>query len=177
MSSFVFPPHVDIWFVAGVILFVFGLIAILRPSLVRKYGIGRRAMGLRLLALALGAVLVIAGFLAATPETYLPNPVPSTVQSLSVGQGVYLNNCAACHGADARGGGPQAGTTAVRPPALAGPGSHLGQHTDGDLHYFIGNGLQGGMPAWADRLSDDEIWSVINYLRSIQAEPAPTQMP
>jgi putative ABC transport system permease protein len=98
----------------------------------------------------------------------LPNPIAPTVQSLEIGRQVYLNNCSACHGADARGGGPQAGTTEVRPPPLTGPGSHLGDHTDGDLHWQISNGMTSGMPAWAGVLTDDEIWHVVNYLRSLQ---------
>jgi mono/diheme cytochrome c family protein len=168
VSSFVFPPHIDIWFICGCVLLAFGVVALVRPAWIGRFNLGRRLLALRLPAVVVGAVLVVAGFLAATPETYLPNPVPSTVQSLAVGRDVYLNNCSACHGADARGGGPQAGTTPVRPPSLAGPGSHLGDHTDGDLHYTIVSGLPGGMPAWAGQLSDEEVWSVINYLRSLQ---------
>jgi putative copper resistance protein D len=120
---------------------------------------------------AVGVVMTLSGFFAATPQTQLANPIPATVDSISAGEEVYLNTCAACHGVDARGGGPQSGTTRVRPPALVGPGSHLGQHTDGDLHYFIGNGLPGGMPAWANRLTDDEIWNVINFLRDLHSAP------
>jgi len=58
----------------------------------------------------------------------------------------------------------------VAPPALTGPRSHLGEHTDGDLHYWIANGLPGGMPAWVGTLSDEEIWHVINYLRGLQED-------
>jgi mono/diheme cytochrome c family protein len=98
-----------------------------------------------------------------------------TVDSIAAGSGVYLNNCAVCHGVAARGNGSEAGTTAVRPPALTGPESHLTQHSDGDLHYWIGHGLTGGMPAWAAQLSDTQIWDVIDYLRSLNgATPAPS---
>ena len=58
----------------------------------------------------------------------------------------------------------------MAPPALTGPRSHLGEHTDGDLHYWIANGLPGGMPAWVGTLSDEEIWHVINYLRGLQED-------
>ena len=133
---------------------------------------------LRIPAGLVGVILVTSGVLPsqpATPDSALTNPVPLTVDSIAAGAGVYLNSCAVCHGVDARGNGSQAGTTAVRPPALTGPGSHLTQHSEGDLHYWIGHGLTGGMPAWAGKLTDTEIWQVIDYLRSLGgAVPSPT---
>lgn len=33
-------------------------------------------------------------------------------------------------------------------------------------------GMLGAMPAWAERLSEDEIWHVINFLRDLQEEGA-----
>jgi mono/diheme cytochrome c family protein len=101
----------------------------------------------------------------ATPDP--TNPTSPTVDSIARGRQAYLNNCAACHGAEARGGGPMAGTTQVPPPALTGPSSHLGVHSDGELFRIIGNGLPGGMPSWAGKLSEREIWDVINFLRSL----------
>lgn len=164
-----FPPTIDLPFLVGVIALVAAGLAFFAPSALRRSALGRTLISLRLPALALGAVLVVAGFFTPTPETRLPNPIPRTVDSISVGRDVYLSNCSACHGADARGGGPLADTTPVRPPALAGPGSHLGQHTDGDLHYLIANGTSTGMPAWAGTLTDEQIWHVINFLRDLDA--------
>ena len=135
---------------------------------------------LRFPAGIVGIILVVSALLPsqpATPESALANPVPLTVDSIAAGGDVYLNNCAVCHGVDARGNGSLAGTTAVRPPALTGPGSHLTQHSDGDLHYWIGNGLTGGMPAWAGKLTDLEIWQVIDYLRSLNGAPLASPTP
>ena len=72
------------------------------------------------------------------------------------------------------GGGPLAGTTQVQPPSLK---AHLQQHTDGDLYYWISNGLPGGMPAWSTSISETDRWNLVNYLRSINgvgptAEPS-----
>jgi mono/diheme cytochrome c family protein len=166
--SFVFPPIVDLPLIVGLIALVMGAAGFVGPARYRGTTLVRTIRLLRLPALAVGFVLTLSAFFAATPTTRLPNPIAPTVQSLEIGRQVYLNNCSACHGADARGGGPQAGTTAVRPPPLTGPGSHLGDHTDGDLHWQISNGTTTGMPAWAGVLTDDEIWHVVNYLRSLQ---------
>jgi mono/diheme cytochrome c family protein len=100
-----------------------------------------------------------------TPDSGRPNPVPVTEESVSAGADLFATHCAACHGADARGGGPQAGTTPVRPPSLVS--DHLRAHTDGDLFYWITNGLPGGMPAWGDALSEQERWQIVNFLRSL----------
>lgn len=165
----VFPPTIDLPFLVGLCFLVAAIAAFAFPAVLRRTSLGRTLVALRLPAVAVGAILTVSAFFAATPETRLPTPIPRTVDSISIGRDVYLNNCTACHGADARGGGPLADTTPVRAPALTGPGSHLGQHTDGDLHYVIANGLPGGMPAWAGQLTDEQIWHVINFLRDLEA--------
>ena len=62
------------------------------------------------------------------------------------------------------------GPGSLVPPSLL---AHLGQHSDGDLFYWITNGMPGGMPAWASKLSETDRWNLINYLRAINgAKPA-----
>jgi mono/diheme cytochrome c family protein len=43
-----------------------------------------------------------------------------------------------------------------------------GVHTDGELFYWVSYGFAGSaMPAWKDRgLTEEQIWSVINYARA-----------
>ncbi len=114
-----------------------------------------------------GAALAAFGtFGGATPLSSTPNPVSATVTSVETGNRLYQANCAACHGVDAQGGGPLADTTPIQPPSLK---AHLTQHTDGDLFYWITNGLPGGMPGWAATLSPTDRWNVVNYLRAINA--------
>jgi mono/diheme cytochrome c family protein len=100
-----------------------------------------------------------------------PNPVPNQVTSVDAGYRLYQANCAACHGVDGNGGGPLSGTTSVTPPSLR---AHLAEHTDGDLFYWISEGLPGGMPAWKAELSETDRWNLINYLRSLNGQgPTP----
>ncbi len=92
--------------------------------------------------------------------------VVTDTESIQAGAMLYEANCARCHGADARGGGPDAGTTRVRPPSLVS--GHITDHSDEELFAIISEGLPGGMPAWEDTLSEDERRDVVTYIRSLQ---------
>jgi mono/diheme cytochrome c family protein len=170
----IFPPPLDATLLIGICLLAVGIAGFAAAQRLRASGPGRAVVMARIPALVAGVVVTTSAFFAATPQTHLPNPIPRTVDSIAMGEQVYVNSCAACHGVDARGGGPLAPTTPVAPPALVGPGSHLGHHTDGDLHYIIANGLPGGMPAWAGTLTDDQMWHVVNYLRALHEGPLAT---
>jgi copper transport protein len=95
------------------------------------------------------------------------DPVPPDERSLAIGRDVYTNNCETCHGETGRGDGPSGLRLVPRPADL-----HLhmapGVHTDGELFYWVSYGVAGtAMPAWKDRgLTDEQIWSVINYARA-----------
>ena len=121
-----------------------------------------------------GGVLAQTGKTPAAPE--LKNPVPSTPDSLSAGKRAFDTNCAACHGNRAQGavkagvvisiiaeqGGKQA-------PDLTDDQWDHGS-SDGEIYTVIKNGVPPTMMAgWDGRLSDTEIWSVVNYLRALAA--------
>jgi mono/diheme cytochrome c family protein len=108
----------------------------------------------------------------------LKNPVATTPQSLAAGKTAYDANCAACHGNKAQGaekagvvisiiqeqGGKQA-------PDLTDDKTDHGS-TDGEIYTIIKKGVPPTMMAgWEGRLSDTEIWSIVNYLRALAANP------
>jgi mono/diheme cytochrome c family protein len=93
---------------------------------------------------------------------FLKNPVPPTEESLARGQQIYVQNCLVCHGPQGRGDGPAA--RALRPPP-ADLTQHVTAHTEGELWWWITNGVAGTqMPAWKNALSDRERWDVLNYV-------------
>ena len=98
------------------------------------------------------------------------NPVSATPESLAQGKQVYQRRCASCHGSNGEGG---LGNDLVGPaPSLVDATWEHGS-TDGEIFDVIKNGIppEFMMVAWKDDLKDDEIWSVVNYLRSMAKPP------
>ena len=63
------------------------------------------------------------------------------------------------------GDGPQAFLLQPRPVNLQ---LHVPQHAQGEIHYWITNGVAGtGMPAWKDTLSDTQRWQIVRYLQAL----------
>jgi copper transport protein len=104
-----------------------------------------------------------------TPATFLNNPILPDAESISIGEFYYQQQCAVCHGEGGRGDGP-AGLALSPRPADFGDG-HLNIHPDGDLYYWIRNGIDGtAMPAFGEQLSSEDTWHLVNYLRRLSAQ-------
>lgn len=113
---------------------------------------------------------------AAQGAAQLTPPRSAPPQALETGRIVYLGACAQCHGVDADGKG-WLGMLSY-PPAGALDDADTQERSDTELYWIIANGLSfTGMPAFRDRLSDEQIWAVVTYLRQLggsSASPPPT---
>jgi mono/diheme cytochrome c family protein len=101
----------------------------------------------------------------------LTNPVAAGPASIAGGRALYEANCLACHGPTGAGDGPLGLALNPRPADLR---AHAvpGVHPDGQLYLWISDGLAGSsMPAFANTLSDEERWHLVNYLRSLAVPP------
>ena len=118
------------------------------------------------LALLAGAALLLNSEIAAPPGAASRNPFPPDAESLRIGAQVYEDTCLACHGETGLGDGPAG--MALDPP----PGNlviHVPLHSDAELYGFVDEGIPGtAMAALGERLSDDEIWHVVNYIRTFE---------
>jgi putative copper resistance protein D len=123
-----------------------------------------------LLAAGLG-LLVPPLAIDAYPTTYRRPTAAYHATSIAQGAALYREHCAGCHGPTGAGDGP-AGRGLPRPPAdLRAP--HTGQHTAGDLFWWISRGIpRGGMPGFADRLEEEERWDLVNFVRGLGAAQA-----
>jgi putative copper export protein/mono/diheme cytochrome c family protein len=104
----------------------------------------------------------------AYPLTYRRPAVAYTATSIATGSVLYAEHCAACHGPRGAGDG-MAGFRLPRPPAdLRAP--HTLHHTAGDLYWWISEGIAAaGMPGFSGRLTEDERWDLVNYVRALAA--------
>ena len=98
----------------------------------------------------------------------LKNPVASSPDSIKAGAASYGKYCKFCHGADAKGNGPMAPKD-THPPDLTDAKWDRGS-TDGEIFLVIkeGAGPKFDMKGFKSKMTDQEIWSVVNYLHSLQ---------
>ena len=160
--------------ILGFLLGIAGLVGIgwgLRSS---SRSARREGLGLGAAAVLVAAVLIIQGrntVASAGIPLNTANPVPVTDQAIEVGKTEFMANCAACHGVDASGNGP-AGLNLDPPPANLLVG-HALYHYDAEFFNWIRNGKPGtAMPAFSSSMTDEEIWSTILYVRSLQQQAA-----
>lgn len=129
----------------------------------RKLGWG--ANGMVLLGFGAGSMLLF-GVDRHDGNVIPRNPIVADQDSITQGRTIYQQNCIACHG---RNGVPPEGLD-LNPYPLDLT-VHVPQHPDGLLFNYIDRGIPGSaMRAWGEgdpKLSDDEMWHVVNYLRTL----------
>jgi cytochrome c oxidase cbb3-type subunit III len=114
--------------------------------------------------LAVATLLLL--FLANSAQA-VDNPFAGNPQAAKAGEFQFRINCAFCHGLGAHGGG--------RGPDLTKARKRHG-NSDDDLFRTINNGVPGtamppnGTTGQGVGMTDEEIWQVITYLRSVQVK-------
>jgi mono/diheme cytochrome c family protein len=101
------------------------------------------------------------------------NPVTSSAESIEKGKTLYLErtkgNCIFCHGET--GSGNEANMPKLRrKPADLTNKERMTAMTDGELFWKISKGITGIMPAGEKRMTEEERWHVVNYIRTLAKE-------
>jgi putative heme-binding domain-containing protein len=100
------------------------------------------------------------------------NPLANDSNAAKLGEFEFRANCAFCHGLGARGGG--------RGPDLTRAQKKHG-NSDGDLFRTINEGVPGtamppnGATQQGVGMTEEEIWQVISYIRSVQVKTSAAQ--
>ncbi len=126
---------------------------------------GKRPAKTRWLLLGLGAAAILLGvglFIDAVNGMQAATQnAPVNVSRAAAGQQIYAQYCQTCHGEKGYGDGPSAASLPVQPFDLT---THVLLHDEQYLHAVILDG-RGYMPAFGDRLSQDQILDLIAYTR------------
>jgi mono/diheme cytochrome c family protein len=95
------------------------------------------------------------------------NPIQDGGAAIAYGKEAFSHYCVACHGLDGQNTGvPFADRMSPPVPSLAS--KDVQSYSDGQLKWIIDNGIwPSGMPGSKGVLSDDEIWSIVVYLRHL----------
>lgn len=105
------------------------------------------------------------------------NPVTMNKSVLEKGRNLYNTYCIVCHGKFGEGDGTVAALPGwprplfPRPPSLQSDQVH--GYKDGQLFHIITMG-QNLMPSYAEKLNEDERWSVVHYLHALYRAKHPT---
>ena len=151
---------------SGIVLFVIALGTIwlgirLHWSRVMKLLVPG-VLGISSMALALPPLAV-----EAFPETYKKPTVPIDAISIVAGAHLYAENCVNCHGPQGKGTKPVADPD-LRDPTDLLTQEHTAKYTVGNVFHQLSSGIPGTeMPGYADKLSEEERWDLINFLHAM----------
>jgi cytochrome c oxidase cbb3-type subunit III len=95
-----------------------------------------------------------------TPPVTVQNPYEGNAYGISEGQRLYeWYNCGGCH---FRGGG------GIGPPLMDREWIYGGQ--PGNIFASIVEGRPNGMPAWRGRIPTNQVWEIVAYVQSLDAD-------
>ena len=98
------------------------------------------------------------------------NPTTASPESIAKGKELYMErskgNCVFCHGDT--GAGNEANLARLRrKPADLTNKERMTAMTDGEVFWKVSKGIQGIMPAGEKRMTEEERWHVVNYVRTL----------
>jgi len=126
-------------------------------------------------------LMAIAGYLKSLPgsDATKPQPLAATETAMKQGANVYSANCSACHNSDGKGISGLAAGLADN-PALQSINAQTLMTTvlqGGRGAVTLDNPTSGAMPSFAWKLSDQQIASLLTYIRNTWGNAAPAVNP
>lgn len=122
---------------------------------------------MKFFVLALAAMAVGGSFAQQTPVSdTVVNPLATSLTAPAEGQRIYNGTCQTCHGPAGAGDRDRGG------PALNVTGLKHGD-SDADLFRTIRTGVPGTQMPPYKGLTDEQVWQLVSYIRSLQSSGAP----
>jgi mono/diheme cytochrome c family protein len=126
-------------------------------------------------ALSLGVFTFVAAAQPKQSSGAVKNPVASSPTSIAAGKKLYDSQCASCHGAAGKGDGKAGAMLKPTPSDLTDTDWKHGQ-TDGEIFTIIRDGSkQTGMRAYGSRIPTNDIWNLVNYVRTLGPKTTKSQ--
>lgn len=102
----------------------------------------------------------------AAPESAvkMKNPVKADDASIKEGKDLYAQHCKSCHGAKGLGDGTKAEKIDISCGDFSS--EETVKATDGELYWKTTEGRK-PMPSFKEKLSDNERWAVVNFMRTL----------
>jgi mono/diheme cytochrome c family protein len=108
----------------------------------------------------------------------MKNPIAPSETTLKAARGIYMDECAQCHGERGKGDGPEAAMHSPAPSDITDV-RHMNAVTDGEIFYQISEGRK-PMPSFKKRLTEDQRWGLVLFVRTFStpvAPPIPVKIP
>jgi len=94
------------------------------------------------------------------------SPLTSSADVLKKGKSLFTGNCQRCHGPEGKGDGPDSDPQS--PAADLTDDFRTALNPEGVLYYKIWNGHSNDMPAFKSKLTKDEVWTLVEYVKSLR---------
>lgn len=105
----------------------------------------------------------------ADKDSSTKGPIPYTSKSIARGKQFYLIHCVECHDQDGKGLGRR-DFNGTQPADLTDPDAWMHGVSAEAIFSSIREGTKDDMPPFKDRLQDQQIWQVVNFVRSLWPE-------
>lgn len=97
-------------------------------------------------------------------------PLSDSEAARTTGRALFRDHCGVCHGVGGRGDGPAAPGMRTRPSDFMNL-EHSNMYGVGEKFWIITHGAEEtGMPGFGTTLSDEERWSLVLHILSLQRE-------
>jgi mono/diheme cytochrome c family protein len=109
-------------------------------------------------------------YISRAARAQLPPQTASSADSISKGKALFGMECVTCHGQD--GLSPSAIGRSMYPRVPDLGSSEVQEMSDRELFWVVKNGIRlSGMPGFAHINSDQEIWHLAHFVRSLGLQP------
>jgi len=95
----------------------------------------------------------------------MANPVAKGDASTKAGMALWTKNCASCHGKMGLGDGVKARMLTTSPGNFSA--AAFQNQTDGEIFFKTKTGRD-EMPKYEGKLTDDDIWNIVNFTRTLK---------